>query len=207
MVGAIALPALAFWWLGARPPAPVRRDPAPLDLGRDPAQGPPELAPLAFTRGGMAITLTPLATYRLAGRVLHKADYAWDWNARLAPVDVAMAWGPMLEHGLYRKISWSQRDRWYFWRYGADLGRDDTFIARYSANTHLVPATARLAAAARALKPGDQAELSGHLVRVDATEGDRTYAWLSSTSREDTGDGSCELLYLTRLRRGDRVYE
>lgn len=199
---------LYFVFFAHRAPAPTTRDGTPLDPGRDPDQGASTLAaPLHWSRQGYAITLTSLASYRLCGTVVHREDYSGDWNALVSPCDVAMAWGPLLQGDLYKRLSWSQSDRWYYWQYGSDFGHDNSFIARHSSNTHLIPADETLAQAARSLNTGDVAELMGDLVRVDAKRGDDTRWWISSTSRDDTGDGSCEVLYLKRLRIGDRVYE
>ena len=80
-------------------------------------------------------------------------------------------------------------------------------VVRSSSNTHIVPANGVVARAARRLAPGDVAELAGELVRIEGRNGGETVTWRSSLSREDTGDGSCELLYLRRLRVAGKVYE
>ena len=43
-------------------------------------------------------------------------------------------------------------------------------------------------------------------VRVDGTFNGVPIGWRSSLSREDTGDQSCEVFYVERLRVGDDVY-
>ena len=42
--------------------------------------------------------------------------------------------------------------------------------------------------------------LSGQLVRVDGDDG---FTWSSSLSREDTGNGACELIWIEQLSRLD----
>jgi hypothetical protein len=44
-------------------------------------------------------------------------------------------------------------------------------------------------------------------VRVEGRKNGRTMVWTSSLSREDTGDGSCELLYLRRVRYDGTIYQ
>jgi hypothetical protein len=117
-----------------------------------------------------------------------------------------MAWGDLARDGLYKRLSWSQNNRWYWWKSGSDFGHDDTFVVRWSSNTHIIPATRNLERAAMSLKRGRAAELSGDLVRVDAKKGERTYWWVSSMSRTDGGDGSCEVLYLRELKAGGKVF-
>ena len=51
------------------------------------------------------------------------------------------------------------------------------------------------------------AELTGFLVAVHGAKGGQSWDWNSSLSREDRGDGSCEIMYLTRLKTEGRVYE
>jgi len=190
---------------------PTALDDTPIDTGADPEQGPPTgLAPFRLDRGGYEFTLTPLATYTARGVVVGRENYYSGWNALLAPCDVALAWGALLEDDLYRELSWSQSGRWYWWEWGGSASakvQDERFVARYSANTHIIPADDNLARAAKGLGAGDVVELSGYLVKVDGRKGDFTCWWTSSTRREDTGDGSCEVLYLTRLRVDGKVYE
>jgi hypothetical protein len=44
---------------------------------------------------------------------------------------------------------------------------------------------------------GDTVELSGWLVRIERDDG---WKWQSSTRRDDSGGGSCELVYVCRIR-------
>ena len=46
------------------------------------------------------------------------------------------------------------------------------------------------------VRRGDIVELSGNLVRVDANDG---WHWISSLSRTDTGNHSCELIWIEEL--------
>ena len=62
-----------------------------------------------------------------------------------------------------------------------------------SANTHLLPANAQVAAQLQSVQPGDIVRLQGYLVEVTADDG---WTWTSSTARTDTGDGSCEVLWV-----------
>jgi hypothetical protein len=41
--------------------------------------------------------------------------------------------------------------------------------------------------------------LEGYLVNITGANG---WHWNSSMSRDDTGGGSCEVLYLTRVKKG-----
>jgi hypothetical protein len=149
----------------------------------------------------------PKARYTLGGIVVGVERYRMGLAGELAPYDAAMVWGKLAEGDRYRKISWSQDDRWYWWRpeAGNDLGND--VILRNSSNNHLIPANENLRKAIGLLKRGDRAELRGYLVEVDGKKGSGWYRWVSSLSREDSGSGSCEVIYLTGLKTGGKVYE
>ena len=42
---------------------------------------------------------------------------------------------------------------------------------------------------------------------MSGTYDGKTVWWNTSLSRTDSGDGSCELIYLTKARIGNRIYE
>ena len=43
--------------------------------------------------------ILPLATYDIEARVLSVETYSWDQGAELAPIDLALGWGPMSDSG------------------------------------------------------------------------------------------------------------
>ena len=51
------------------------------------------------------------------------------------------------------------------------------------------------------VRRGDHIRIKGYLVNVDAVKpnGSESYYWHSSTSRTDTGDGACEVIYATEI--------
>lgn len=208
-VAAVVAVAMLAVLCGCSPrPVPTRTDPAPIDVLSDPGQQPPAAAALPpIAAGGYDFAITPRADYIIGGIVVGRANYSGSWNSLLSPCDVAIAWGKLVQTGLHRRLRWSQRGRWYFWQYGGDFPFDNAFIARYSSNNHMIPATDNVRAAALALAAGDTVELFGQLVDVDGRSGDGAVWWRTSTSRDDTGDGSCEVLYVRRIKRRAVVYE
>ena len=189
-------------------PRPTRVDPIGVVVSGDPVQAPADdLQPLRLTLGGTEFLLTPRACYVLRGVVLGRERYRVGWQAKLAPYDVAMAWGPLAEKALFRELDWTQENRWYFWRHGGGFAYGNAFVYRHSANTHVIPASDAVARAIRALEYGVNAELAGILVDVGAERDGARYWWNTSLSRGDTGDGSCEVLYLARLKIGRKVWE
>ena len=204
------LPAVALLLLAAMAcgPSPSLEDETPIDVSLAPEQTPVEGGEAFRTEaGGYEITITPVAHYVLRGVVLSRESYHAGWNGDLSPCDLAVAWGDLAAGEAWRTLSWSQSGRWYFWRWSGPAPFPEDVIVRNSSNTHLIPASRNVRAAAQALGRGDVVELVGELVSVEGRRGAERVWWRSSLSRSDTGDGSCELLYLRRLRVDGKVYE
>lgn len=127
--------------------------------------------------------------------VLGREDYRFDRGAQVSPTDLALGWGPMADPGISGRIEIRQGNRWYFWR-ADELPIPRREIERHSANMHMIPGNAEVASVLDSLETGARISLSGQLVRV---EGDDGFQWVSSLSREDTGAGACELVWVERL--------
>jgi hypothetical protein len=189
-------------------PRPTGEDTSPIDVSLPPEQTAiPGPDPIRLEAGGYEFTITPLAHYVLRGVVVSRESYHTGWNASLSLCDVAVVWGELAVGDGWRKLAWSQSGRWYYWRWHGEQPFTNAVVATNSSNTHVIPASPNLAAAAKSLAPGDIAELAGDLVRIDGRRGQEKVWWASSLSRSDTGDGSCELLYLRRLRVNGKVYK
>jgi hypothetical protein len=143
-------------------------------------------------------TVTPLAGFSLEARVLSREDYSSGPEAEYSPTDLALGWGPMAAPGLAERLSVSQGGRWYRYRWGAEgPPLPPQTIARNSANMHLIPADATVAAAIDAVDAGEVVRMNGWLVRLDRDDG---WHWQSSLTREDTGGGACEVVYVCSLQ-------
>jgi hypothetical protein len=200
--------AAALLALAACGPRSALEDETPIDVSTPPEQTAVSGAdPIHMKAGGFDLVLTPEAHYVLRGVVVSRESYHFGWNAEIAPCDVATVWGELAEGQAWRRLSWSQGGRWYFWRWSGERPFPDDLVVRNSSNTHLIPASSDLRKAARSLGGGDIVELSGELVAIEGRKGGQRVWWRSSLSRTDTGDGSCELLYLRRLKTGGKVYE
>jgi hypothetical protein len=151
-------------------------------------------APGGLAREGYAITA--LATFKGKARVLAREDYWLGRETELSPTDLVLGWGPMSDESVLADVSISQRNRFYFWHVDAfPIPRRE--IERNSANMHFIPADAAVADALERVGPGDLIEFDGYLVEVRGEDG---WHWRSSTSRNDTGNGACELILLHDLR-------
>jgi hypothetical protein len=139
--------------------------------------------------------ITPLAEYEVTARVLATKDYNWDKSADLSPVDLALGWGVMSDSGLLENLRISQSGRW-FYVYWQNANVDVNQVMTHSANTHILPASKDIARQVKNVKRDDIVRLQGYLVEVTTTDG---FLWRSSLTRGDTGDGSCEVLWVTSV--------
>jgi hypothetical protein len=155
--------------------------------------GPAGPAGPALNKNGYRIV--PLEAFEFEARVLSVRRYRFDRESALAPVDLALGWGPMADPLVSRRVSVSQSDRWYYWR-AAELPIPQREIETHSANMHMIPATEGIENRLRSLDPGDRVRLSGYLVEAQGPDG---WRWRSSLSREDTGAGACEVVWVERL--------
>lgn len=140
--------------------------------------------------------LQPLQDFAIDARVLSSETYRTGREADLSPVDLALGWGPMSDGAVLEKITISQSGRFYFWR-AQELPIPRADIERASANMHMIPANDAIARQLKALKPGQTVRIEGWLVEVQASDG---WRWRSSLTREDTGAGSCELVFVRGIQ-------
>ncbi len=186
---ALALLVAAGWLYWHQPAATWRGMPA--------AQDPVQLAsglPKPFQVEGY--TITPLARYAVTAVVLSRDRYRNDRGAALAPVDLALGWGPMSVASVINGLSFSQSGRWYEYRWSGEPPLDPGLIATHSANTHCLPADAEVRRRLLEVKNHELVTMEGYLVEVNGSDG---YRWRSSLTRDDTGAGACEVFWITSL--------
>ncbi len=123
------------------------------------------------------------------------------------PRDLALGWGEMSEKTVDDAIKWRQSGRWYHYEWNHASPYDGQTIATHSANIHIVPATDNLGKALRTVSKNDMIYLEGYLVDIEADDYGQEGSIRTSLTREDTGKGACEILYVTRLVIEDRFYE
>lgn len=142
-------------------------------------------------------SITPLADFTLTARVLSREDYRFDPSAALSPTDLALGWGRMSDSAVLAKLDISQSSRWYTYRWSSDappIPKDE--IVRSSANMHMIPADDTVRWQLKQVRPGDVIHLEGQLIEAHRADGG---VWRSSMTRDDTGDGACEVVYVRRL--------
>ena len=162
----------------------------------------PEQQPLRsnagpFNRAGW--TIIPIAEFSVEARILGRERYHWDAVAKLAPIDLALGWGPMSDSSVLRHISIDQHTRYFHWRF-KDASITPSDLVAHAANMHMIPADGTVERALLVVRPGQIVRFSGYLVAATPDAGGEP--WRSSTSRTDTGNGACEIVWVTALRAG-----
>ena len=182
----VSLLFVAGWFYFHKTPAAWRGLPA----GHDPVQTTTAL-PSPFACGDY--TITPLANYQIKAVVLSRERYRNDRGAELAPLDLALGWGPMSTASVINDLNISQSGRWYEYSWSGEPPLDPELIATHSANTHCLPADSDVRRRLLAIKRHDLVTLQGYLVEITAADG---YRWRSSLTRTDTGGGACEVFWI-----------
>jgi len=146
----------------------------------------------AFDAAGFRIQ--PVAGYDIRAKVLSTERYRTGREAELSPVDFALGWGPMSDQTVLSQLQISQGGRWYQYRWDNQPPIAPAVIIQHSANTHLIPADDSVRKDLLNIERGQVVRLKGMLVNVEHPDG---WKWRSSTTRDDTGPGSCELMWVT----------
>ena len=203
----MAIGVIGWWFSPASPraaPVPVHAAGASIDCrlpprvssGDSPRQTdvPASLAPFRL----QAATLKPLAGFSVEARVLSREDYSVGREADLSPTDLALGWGRMRDDDVLSRLDISQGGRFYSYRWEDQPPLPPPEIVRSSANMHLIPANEAAAEALRRVRKDDRVRIDGWLVEAEAADG---WRWRSSTTREDSGAGACEVIYVCAIEQ------
>ena len=186
-MAAVAL--FAVWQLVSS--RPIHRDPGEI-AADDPLQSDLE-APQTVTRGDFQVVAQ--AQFSAEVRVLGRERYRLGALADVAPLDIAVGWGPMSDSAVLADIDIWQSGRFYFWHYDDEPPIPTQEIESHSANWHLVPANDVVWRKLNRLRVGDVVKLDGMLVNLDNPE---LGTMATSLRRDDTGAGACEIIYVEK---------
>lgn len=200
LVGGIA--ALAAGWLfDGRLPERAALLPAVL---KDPVQTMRTVPAFSAHAGKVDYSVAPVADYEITGLVVsrHDADTWWDWihaasNDHLNVVDLCMVWGANAASGAYEKISFSSGQFVCYYQ-SRDMEALAPANVRALSNNHLLTENTDVARRLRNVRVGDQVRLEGQLVSYSHNAG-FAFTRGTSTTRDDTGNGACETLFVREL--------
>ena len=156
---------------------------------------------------GYDTTITFLYSYEIEALVLSSKEYTdFNFGGKLASRDLGLAWGKVAEYNTKVDFHWRQANRWLTWRLNSQEELD--FFGGYSgitqnvSNNHAIALDPEIRKQINRIKKGDHIRLKGYLVNVDTVRADgATINWHSSVTREDEGDGACEVIYVTSVEK------
>jgi hypothetical protein len=143
--------AITLAWLGYRElHRPITYSPGVL-IQSEPVQTDNVSAAESFDVG--QFHLKTLACFSLDARVLHRKIYRYDSNAALAPIDLAVGWGPMSDQAVLDKMQISQSARFFWYEYREPPIPKDQIVS-HATNLHLIPSTPKIASECKSLRAG-----------------------------------------------------
>jgi hypothetical protein len=148
--------------------------------------------PQIFERN--AHVLTALARFDAHARVLSLDRYAGDRAAKVAPLDIALGWGPMSDSVTLKIVDVAQTKRGVLFK-SYDPKLPDEQAATFLLNVHVIAADAELAKKLEDVRAGNIVRMQGWLVEAVAGDG---WRWRGE-QRRDAPALPGTLLWLTQL--------
>lgn len=140
------------------------------------------------------VDLSLLAEYTIDAVVKSKKKYS-DYPSQVSIYDLALAWGDLNSEEIDKYINYSQSNRWYYYRYSNESSVSQDYISKHSSNVHIIHKDDEILKEIKDIKENDRIKLEGYLVNVNFSNG----PWKSSLTRSDTGNGACEIMYVTNV--------
>ncbi|MGI5880250.1 MAG: hypothetical protein ACOX6L_06610 [Syntrophomonadaceae bacterium] len=163
-------------------------DPVQINLAK------PETITITGKNGEVELSL--LAEYSVAGVIKSKKKYSSDYPSQVSVYDFALVWGDLNKKEIDQHIKYSQSGRWCHYRFSYDSPVNDKYISNHSANVHLIHKDEEILKKLKRSRKNHYVRLEGYLVSVNFPDG----PWRSSLSRTDTGNGACEIMYVTSVK-------
>lgn len=182
----------------------------PIDVKADPVQEPsPTQEKIRLKLKAGFVDLVPVARYRIGAVVASKRKYTSGWGAEVMPFDLALVWGRLTDPDVARNLQIKHdntRLAWFRIK-GEEPPVSFEYAMSHGSNNHLIPATPNLFRAIdRDVGVKDRVVVEGYLVNGEGLVEGQTIQLKTSLTRGDSDRGACEILYVTSLRIGDRVY-
>jgi len=199
MIGSLLLGVFAFFKKDSLPSADNLR----AELNKEPRQIAVQRPLLQTQVKGVQYSIQPRYSYDLYGLVvsLHDSDTWWDyahreWGDHVNVVDFCVVWGENVREGAYRPLSY-WNDQWTCWAKPDTDAAWKAFDPTAISNNHLVTDDPSVARELRKVRIGDQVHLRGYLVDYSIVRnGAATAPRVTSTVRNDSGQGACEVVYV-----------
>lgn len=173
--------------------------PQDIDVSKDPLQMPSNEKTVIMNSKDGIYTLTPVATYEISAKVVSVRTY--NDNMEISPIDICTVWGQMADE---TNISYSQSERYCSYHYRSVPSFGEYYMLTHFSNNHIIPASSNVSSAFNSIKVNDKITMRGFLVDVKDEKG---YSWKTSQTRYDSGYGGCEIIYVTQVGTGNRVWK
>lgn len=172
-------------------------------LRNDPVQTKTEQEPFEVKTKENTFTITPLFDYELYGMVVtfHHSKSIYDnthkrWGDFLNAKDICVIWGDNIKDSIYQKFQFTSGTWTCYWR-TYDQAAWSAFSQKHISNNHLLAEDKALSKVIMNARRGDQIYMKGHLVKYSHDGG---FTRGTSTTRDDTGEGACEVVFVTEFK-------
>ena len=153
---------------------------------------------------GSNVEIDFVASYSISGRVVDVQNYyGYSIQNKLSPKDIGLSWGALASEQNNKKLKWSSLgNRYLSWhsndgKWISEMGGKNKINEHFS-NNHLIPSDDKVKKLISIIKERDYIRIEGYLVNVFCRKNNGSYFyWNTSTSRTDSGNGACEIIYVT----------
>lgn len=177
-----------------------------LDVYSEPIQKDSIFSSFDLNIASYNLTITPKATLDISGLVVSTKKYHKGIDAKVVPIDIGLCWGEVAKPENYQKIKFEQYLRWLRYQIKEPLPFDMNYLNQHAGNIHIVPANKRLKKVLLSIRKGQKINLYGYLVEIKSKDPNRAYSRMSSLSRNDTGNGACEVLWVKQVITKNKLY-
>ena len=154
--------------------------------------------------GGKEITIEKLYSYEVSGRVVQTYEYKDYYYGdetynTIAKKDVGIVWGNLVQDDILKNIKFSMngaRFLKYTYRRGDWEKKLSSPIKKLCSNNHLISNDETITSLIKQIKKNDYIKISGYL--INAYWGNSYLT--TSISRDDEGNGACEVVYVTDIK-------
>jgi hypothetical protein len=199
LAGGALLAASLFLRHALPAPAELREE-----LRNEPIQEPTRTPPFETRVGDITYTIKPVADYEIWGLVVSAHDSGgWldyihkAWNDDLNVVDLCVVFAENVQSGGYVGLDYSS-GQFVCYVQTHSTERWQRFSMRALSNNHLLADRPAIAAKLRDVQIGDQVRIRGQLAEYAHNHG-FPFRRGTSLTRDDTGNGACETIYVQEV--------
>jgi hypothetical protein len=169
-------------------------------LLHEPTQVASERQPFSFSYAGNRYLVTPVADYELFGLVVTHNDIdgltdAYHDETSVDTKDLCVLFGDNLRTSEYQQIEFWSTAWTCHWRYPGNIRVDPAGVA----NNHLITASDEIRERIDGIRVGDQVHVRGSLVNYALASAPQ-WPRRTSQTRDDVGQGACEVIFVDELR-------